>query len=163
MARRTTFKLPGLRTWVENIKNTVSEEAARQIVTDLKTIGPYWTGDFEESWVVRPGDVRVAATRRGVPTRPKFPYQRQITDVTIPKATGRKSISYTIGNTMVYRNIALDLEPGRIKDGGNETAEQDWYAQYIEGGNLRLTLEQTTARVAADPRIRGFRGRQGEE
>jgi hypothetical protein len=163
MARRTTFKLPGLRTWVENIKNTVSEEAARQIVTDLKEIGPYWTGEFESAWVVRSGDVSIAANRPGKPNPPKFPQPRQLTSVTIPRARGRKSISYTIGNAMSYRNVALDLEPGRIKGGGNETAVQDWYAQYIEGGNLRLTLEQTTARVAADPRIRGFRGRQGEE
>jgi len=167
MARRTTFKLPGLRTWVENIKNVVSEEAARQIVTDLKIEGPYWTGDFEEAWVVRPGDVTISATRQGVPTRPKFPYVRQLTPVTIPKATGRKSISYTIGNSMIYRNIALDLVPGRIKGGGNETADQDWYAIYVEGSGtrtagLREALRLATERTASQPRIRGFRGQVNE-
>lgn len=162
MARRTTFRLPGLRTWVENIKNTVSEEAARIIVTDLKEIGPYWTGDFEEAWVVRAGDARIPASRRGVPTRPATPYVRQITPVRIPKAGGRKSITYTIGNEMEYRNIALDLVPGRIKSGGNETAPQDWYRQYVEGGNLQLTLEQATKRTAQNPKIKGFKPSAGQ-
>lgn len=157
MARRTTFRLPGLRTWVENIKNTVSEEAARTIVTDLKQIGPYWTGDFEAAWVVRAGDVRIRASRPAAAVRPARPSTRQVTPVSIPKAGGRKSISYTIGNEMVYRNVALDLVPGRIKGGGNETAPQDWYRQYAEGGNLRLTLEQATKRTAQDPKIKGFK------
>ena len=44
MARRTGFSIPGLRTWVDNIKNEVSQKAAEQIVLDLKEIGPYRTG-----------------------------------------------------------------------------------------------------------------------
>jgi hypothetical protein len=60
---------------------------------------------------------------------------------------------------MVYRDIAMDLVPGRIQGGGRETAEQDWYRTYVEGGNLRLTLQQTTNRVANDPKIKGFRKR----
>ena len=167
MARRTTFKLPGLRTWVENIKNVVSEEAARQIVTDLKEIGPYWTGEFESAWVVRSGDVSIAANRPGKPNPPKFPQPRQLTSVTIPRARGRKSISYTIGNAMSYRNVALDLEPGRIKGGGNETAVQDWYAIYAQGSGtrtagLREALRLATERTASQPRIRGFRGQVNE-
>ena len=157
MARRTSFKLPGFKTWVDNIKNEVSQQAAEQIVLDLKEIGPYWTGDFEEAWVVKAGSTSISANRRGVPTRPKEPYQRQITPVSVPPAQGRKNVEYTIGNEMVYRNVAMDLEPGRIKVGGNETAEQDWYRTYVEGGNLRLTLQQATDRAAKDPKIRGFK------
>lgn len=157
MARRTGFKIPGLRTWVDNIKNEVSQKAAEQIVLDLKEIGPYWTGTFEESWVVRPGDVRIPAS---TPARERtaFAQPRKITPIQVAKPRGRKSVFFTIGNTAEYRNVALDLIPGRVKRGGNETAPQDWFRTYVEGGNLRLTLQQVTGRVAQDPKIRGFKG-----
>lgn len=157
MARRTGFKIPGLRTWVDNIKNEVSQKAAEQIVLDLKEIGPYWTGTFEESWVVRPGDVRIPAS---TPARERtaFAQPRKITPIQVAKPRGRKSVFFTIGNTAEYRNVALDLIPGRVKSGGNETAPQDWFRTYVEGGNLRLTLQQVTGRVAQDPKIRGFKG-----
>jgi hypothetical protein len=157
MARRTGFKIPGLRTWVDNIKNEVSQKAAEQIVLDLKEIGPYWTGTFEESWVVRLGDVRIGAS---TPARERTPFAqpRKVTPIRVAKPRGRKSVFFTIGNTAEYRNVALDLIPGRIKGGGNETAPQDWFRTYVEGGNLRLTLQQVTGRVAQDPKIRGFKG-----
>ena len=157
MARRTSFKLPGFTTWVDNIKNTVSKEAAEQIVNDLKEVGPYWTGDFESAWVVKPGTTRVSASRKPSGERPPAPRTRQVTPVSVPPARGRKNVEYTIGNEMEYRNVAMDLEPGRIKRGGNQTAEQDWYRTYVEGGNLRLTLQQATDRAAKDPKIRGFK------
>ena len=157
MARRTSFKLPGFTTWVDNIKNTVSQEAAEQIVNDLKEVGPYWSGDFESAWVVKSGETRIAANRQPSGERPQTPRTRQVTPVSAPRAQGRKSTEYTIGNEMAYRNVAMDLEPGRIKGGGNETAEQDWYRTYVEGGNLRLTLQQATDRAAKDPKIRGFK------
>ena len=158
MVARSSFKLPGFTTYVDRIKNKLSEEAAREITNDLKEIGPYWSGDFEEAWVVKKGNVRINATRKPSRDRPIAPRTRKVTPIeNFPKQTGRSSNSYTIGNEMVYRNIALDLEPGRIKDGGNETAPQDWYRTYAEGGNLRLTLQQTTAKVAKDPSIRGFK------
>lgn len=162
MARRTGFKIPGLRTWVDNIKNEVSQKAAEQIVLDLKEIGPYWTGTFEESWVVRPGDVRIPASTEPR-ERTAFAQPRKITPIRVAKPKGRKSVFFTIGNTTTYRNVALDLVPGRIKAlgpaGGNETAPQDWFRTYVEGGNLRLTLQQVTGRVAQDPKIRGFKGK----
>lgn len=157
MARRTNFRLTGASTWVENIKNKVSEEAARRIVEDLKWEGPYWSGDFESAWVVKKGSTPVRATRQPSGPPPPTPRPWNRTDFSVPPATGRKSISYTIGNEMVYRNLAMDLEPGRIKEGGRETAPQDWYRTYVEGGKLRAALEQATNRVAQDPKIRGFR------
>ena len=157
MARRTGFKIPGLRTWVDNIKNEVSQKAAEQIVLDLKEIGPYWTGTFEESWVVRPGDVRIPASTPAR-ERPAFAQPRKIPPIQVAKPKGRKSVFFTIGNTAEYRNVALDLIPGRVKGGGNDTAPQDWFRTYVEGGNLRLTLQQVTGRVAQDPKIRGFKG-----
>ena len=158
MARRTGFSIPGLRTWVDNIKNEVSQKAAEQIVLDLKEIGPYWTGTFEESWVVRPGDVRIRASTEPR-ERTAFAQPRKVTRIQVAKPKGRKSVFFTIGNTTTYRNVALDLVPGRIKGGGNETAPQNWFRTYVEGGNLRLTLQQVTGRVAQDPKIRGFKGK----
>ena len=160
MPRRTKFKLPGFSTYVKNIKNTVSREAAEQIVKDLKDIGPYWSGDFESAWVVKPGTTRVSATRQPSGERPDTARGRQTTPVSVPPARGRGNVEYTIGNEMVYRDIAMDLDPGRVRWKGGEppnTAPQDWYRTYVEGGNLRLTLEQATARAAKDPKIRGFK------
>jgi len=170
MARRTSFKLPGFTTWVENIKNTVSQEAAAQIVDDLKQVGPYWSGDFESAWVVKAGKTRINATREPSGEAPRTPRNQQITPVQIPKPVGRKSVEYTIGNEMVYRDVAMDLDPGRRRitnpwgkdpavPAQNPTAPQDWYRTYVEGGNLRLTLQQSTNRAAKDPKIRGFKGK----
>ena len=47
MARKTNIKIPGLNAWIDNIKNELSENAARDIVIDLKIAGPYWSGEFE--------------------------------------------------------------------------------------------------------------------
>ena len=147
MPRRTRFKLSGFEAWVDNIKNTVSQEAAARIVDDLKKSGPYWSGDFESAWVVKAGDQQVSANRQPSEDRPPAPLPRQVTPTPVPKPTGRKSIDYTIGNEMVYRNVALDIEQGRIKKGGNETAPQDWYRTYTEGGKLRQGLREVTKRV----------------
>jgi hypothetical protein len=76
----------------------------------------------------------------------------------VPRARGRKSINYTIGNRMEYRNIAMDLVPGRVEDGKRNTAPQDWYILYVEGGLLRKRLQQSTNRVANLPKIKGFNG-----
>ena len=163
MPRRTTFKLPGFSTWVDNIKNEVSREAARQITTDLKEIGPYWSGDFEEAWVVKQGSSPIKATKQPFGESPSQPYTRQVTPVSVPPAKGRKSVQYTIGNEMSYRNVAMDLEPdstGKYRgERKGRTVEPDWYRTYAEGGNLRLTLQQTTNKVSKNPKIRGFRGK----
>jgi hypothetical protein len=59
---------------------------------------------------------------------------------------------------MKYRNIAMDLVPGRFDKAKRNTAPQDWYILYVEGGLLRKRLEQSTNRVANLPKIKGFNG-----
>ena len=172
MARRTTYKLPGVRTWVENIKNEVSQETAREIVKDLQFLGPWYSGDFGNNWVVRSGITSIGATKK---RRSSFEFltpdaarpnskpgttQAQMPGPLggVPRARGRKSINYTIGNRMEYRNIALDLVPGRYEDGKRNTAIQDWYVLYVEGvsgASLRRRLEVSTNRVANLPKIKG--------
>ena len=160
MPRKTNIKIPGLNAWIDNIKNELSENAARDIVIDLKIAGPYWTGEFEAGWVVKRGAVGVAAT---VPSKysleESIPEQqpRTITDVTIPPATGRGNITYSIANEMEYRDIALDLVPGRYAENKRNTAPQDWYVKYAQT-QLRSRLEKTTGKVARLPKLRNFRG-----
>ena len=60
---------------------------------------------------------------------------------------------------MKYRNIAMDLVPGRFKPGKTNTAGQDWYLLYVEGtdGLLKRRIEQNTQRaVQGADRISGF-------
>lgn len=162
MPRRTTFKLPGLRTWVENIKNEVSQEAARDVVLDLKEAGPYWSGDFESAWVVKLGDTAISAKRQQSSREPAS--GRSLTPFTVPKPTGRGSVNYTIGNEMEYRTIAMDLDPSKRRlfnaDGSRKainTAPDDWYRTYVEGGGLRSALARATNRTASKPSIKGFK------
>jgi len=173
MARRTTFKIPGLQTWVENIKNEVSQEAAREIVKDLQWLGPWYSGDFGNNWVVKSGITTIGATKD---RRPGFELSVPSAQLPnskppgadssampgpvggVPRPKGRKSINYTIGNRMKYRNIAMDLVPGRFDKAKRNTAPQDWYILYVEGGLLRKRLEQSTNRVANLPKIKGFNG-----
>ena len=66
MARRkrtTQFKLPGLRQYIDQVGKTIAAACAEEIVTDLKKIGPYFSGEFEENWVVVAGDKRIPADK----------------------------------------------------------------------------------------------------
>ena len=162
MARTTNVKLPGANAWLDNIKNELSENAARDIVIDLKIEGPYWSGEFEANWVVKRGAVGGGATKKSA--FGEFPERRPrtITDVAIPPATGKRSITYTIFNEMEYRDTALDLKPGRLGKSGNisysDQPAQDWYAKYVQT-KLRTRLEKTTKKVARLPKIKNFKGR----
>jgi hypothetical protein len=164
MARKTNIKIPGLNAWVDNIKNELSENAARDIVIDLKIAGPYWSGEFEAGWVVKRGATGVSASKES--RFGEFPARqpRTITDVTIPPAKGRGNITYSISNQMEYRDVALDLIPdasGKFRgDRPNRTAPKDWYVKYAQT-QLRSRLEQTTGKVARLPKLRNFRGGKG--
>ena len=168
--RRTSFKIPGLTAWVDNIKNTVSQETARDIVKDLQFLGPWYSGEFSRNWTVKLGQTSIGATKERNPkswfklppgqitTKPGGRDQMPGPISGVPRPQGRKSIFYTIGNPMKYRNIAMDLEPGRWDPSKNNTAGQDWFLLYVESGLLRRRLEQSTQRVANLPKIKGFKG-----
>ena len=156
------FKLPGFRQWLKNVSEETAAAGAKEIVTDLKKEGPYWTGEFEEAWVVLPGDKRVPADKQSALTKREkldgwesgeFPLGRRITDTPIPQGV----TTLTIGNRMKYRNIAMDLEPGRTPKTGN-TAEPDWFVKYAQGQGLKSALERATLEAANTPRVKGFRG-----
>jgi len=122
------------------------EAMAYNTVRDLQEEGPYWDGYFANEWVVVSGNVNIPATLQGVEQSPK-PEAREnrvYTMPPIPPADLRKG--YTIGNQMEYRAIAMDLEPGRLKNGPG-TAEQDWYTTLMEGGEL-IRINKEAAKAA---------------
>ena len=173
MPRQTSFKLPGIRKYVDNIKNTVSEQTALDIVKDLQFLGPWYSGEFSTNWVVRLGDVSIPATKKRSPSWYDIGQYGVVAEKPsgrnampgpaggVPKAKGRKSIVYTIGNRMEYRNIAMDLVPGRFDADKKNTAGQDWYLLYADGTNglLNKRIAQNTKRaVKGLNRVSGFKG-----
>ena len=168
MPRRTNLNFGDFRTYVNNISSELAEQAVEGIVRNLKGRGPFWTGEFENAWEVRLGDVEIPASKQRGDTRSleeilnEGPRPREISllraGVDFPNAPKKPDITYTIDNEMEYRDIAKDLEPGRIKGGGNQTAPQNWYTTYIQGGGLATTLALATNRVSADPKIKNFKG-----
>ena len=172
--RTTSFKLTGIRKYVDNIKNTVSQETARDIVKDLQAIGPWYSGEFATNWVVRLGAVTISASKERSPaswyTTGQYGFVAEKPGPNskdqpgpkggVPRPQGRKSIIYTIGNPMKYRNIAMDLVPGRFDKGKANTAGQDWYLLYVDGTNglLKRRIEQNTQRaVQGAEKISGFK------
>jgi len=172
MPKEARLDFGDLETWLNNISTEVAAEAVENIVRNLKVKGPYWTGDFQDAWVVELGDKTIPAIRK--PSTPignlrellaEGPRPARITplrrgiDFEVPsKDKLRDNLKYTIDNLMTYRDIAKDLVPGRIKGGGRETAPANWYVNYIQGGGLATTLALATNRVSKDPKITNFRG-----
>jgi hypothetical protein len=113
-------------------------------IEQLQEIGPYWDGYFYNAWDCLVGDVNIPADQegsgkdfgeRGTKPPPDGSF--------VPPADIKKG--YTIGNRMQYRAVAMDLVPGRIKGGGNETAVQDWYTKHFTGKeNMKITRKATT-------------------
>ena len=122
------------------------EALAHNTVRELQEAGPYWDGYFANEWVVRQGDVEIPATLQGAAQSPSPTARgnREYTMPPIPPADLRKG--YTIGNQMEYRAIAMDLAPGRLKEGPG-TAEQDWYTNLMEGGEL-IRINKEAAKAA---------------
>ena len=145
-------KLKGTKQLLELASEKLVEAAAAEIVDDLKAKGPYYSGHFEESWDVVPGAVSIPATEQhplsnterwqGWKTD-RFPETRRRTPVQIPK--GKSTL--TIGNRASYRDIALDLVPGRFDPGKKNTAPKDWFVTYTQGGGLNRAIQRAAAAI----------------
>ena len=155
-------------TYLNRISSTLAEKAVEDITTQLKIRGPYWTGEFEEAWAVTdgkpiPADIPATGTQRDRIAEGAQP--RQITrlkaGVDFARAPKKGPIKYNIDNRMEYRDVAKDIIPGRIKGGGNETASQDWYENYIQGGGLATTIQLSVGKTSQDPKIKNFKGKIG--
>jgi len=167
MPRRVNLDFGDFETYISNISSECAEKAAEEITTSLKIKGPYWTGEFEGAWEVTLGkDIPASQPRQDTRSQKEIiedgPQTRQLTrlkaGVDFPSMPKQVTSKYTIGNRMEYRDIALDLEPGRIKAGGNETADQDWYETYTRAGGLATTLALATGKVSKDPKIKNYKG-----
>ena len=160
---KTGFKLPGFTSYVERVKNVTAQEAAELIVAELQEDGPAWTGEFRNNWVIVTGTgKRIPATKESSYNKlqRQTPTAEPIKKITAPKFKGRSNNGYTIGNVMRYRDIALDLDPGGFRTAGakQNTAPEDWYINFVQGGKMRQILEAATLKAAKDPTIRGFKG-----
>jgi hypothetical protein len=150
-----SFQLTNVRKYIGSIKGRVAQTIARDTVYALKEIGPYWSGTFEESWVVERGFKQIGATTPPPPRLPT-PNRHRITPVVIPayKQPGnprglfKSPVQYTIENTTTYREIAMDLVPGRIKPGGRETAPANWYRTFMDGGAFDALVRKAVAKSA---------------
>lgn len=159
------FKIKGLREYVQEIGRTVAFKAAENITEDLKTLGPYYSGEFEEGWIVKSGSVSIPANKStSFTVREKwqgwedgsFPFPRRITPVDIPRQSLGDHYIYTIGNEMDYRLYAMDLLPGRTPKPGN-TAPQDWFVTYFKGSGLRNAIQKSTIEAKNDSAVKLFR------
>jgi hypothetical protein len=162
MARRGTgFKLPGFTTYVDRVSKAIAKQTAEDIVEDLQSFGPAWTGNFRDSWVILPGKNQYVPKRN---RRSDFEYFKNPgapEKIRAPRLTGKPSENnnYTIGNTASYSAIAMDLDPDQVRlRNRGITAEPDWYRKYTETDLLKDRLEESTGKVAQNPTIRGFKG-----
>jgi len=128
-------------------------KAAEGIVADLQDKGPDWSGTFKNSWTIVPGDQEVPGTVPRMEPQPGglFPPKGNVATrkVTAPLVGGKEALSkvvFTIGNRTQYREIAMDLDPDRLRWKGSippNTAERDWYTTYLQGGAIDRQIKLT--------------------
>ena len=142
------FRLRGVYAAVDALTQTLAREAANTIGRELAELSPQYSGEFANHWVIEPGNVPIPATTPGPRPRPRmrrprqkpeYPVAPSLRGTGITKATG---VEYTIGNTMEYRDIAMDLKPGRVRPNSELSAPADWYIGYLNSPNgLRRAIQ----------------------
>ena len=107
------------------------QEAAEQVVYDLKRDGPYWTGFFESLWQVNAGNFAVRANIANPLEVPKQPKTPVYTAADVPESPDLQG--YTIGNRAKYRLYAMDIlkEGPRASPKARLTADRNWFDTYI--------------------------------
>ena len=128
------MKSKPLNQLVPDFRNALEEglqEAAEQIVYDLKREGPYFTGFFETLWEVQPGKTKIVANIANPLKVPKTPAARSYTTAEVPESPNLGG--YTIGNRSEYRLYAQDILKGgaRSAEGARLTAPKDWFDTYF--------------------------------
>ena len=146
--------IEGFDRWLDRVEEKALEESAKQVVEELKVVGPYYSGDFESNWVVLPGEQEISGSV-APGTRPKFQQNRVITTTPIPRPQNN---TLTIGNRMEYKLIAQDLLPGRLKEGGGPgSADPDWFTIYTTS-QIQNALKKGVTVASQDSSIRNFKG-----
>ena len=104
------------------------QDAAEQVVFDLKREGPYWSGVFETLWQVNAGNFAVKPNVANPLETPSKPAARSYTEAEVPESPNLAG--YTIGNRAKYRLYAMDILGDRSTRKG-KTAVKKWYDLYI--------------------------------
>ena len=104
------------------------QDAAKQVVFDLKREGPYWSGVFETLWQVNAGNFAVKQNVDNPLETPSKPAARSYTEAEVPESPNLAG--YTIGNRAKYRLYAMDILGDRSTRKG-KTAVKNWYDLYI--------------------------------
>ena len=104
------------------------QDAAKQVVFDLKREGPYWSGVFETLWQVNAGNFAVKPNVANPLETPSKPAARSYTEAEVPESPNLAG--YTIGNRAKYRLYAMDILGDRSTRKG-KTAVKNWYDLYI--------------------------------
>ena len=142
------FRINGVYAAVNDLTQVLAREAANQIGKELANLSPQYSGDFANNWVIRPGNVPIPASTPAQAPRPKTRQPRQKPKIPVAPSlrgtgiTAKTGIEYSIGNTMEYRDIAMDLKPGRVERARELGAPQDWYVMYLNSSNgLRRAIQ----------------------
>ena len=150
MAKPISQLIPDFR---EALKEGL-EEAVENVVGDLIEEGPYWSGLFASSWMVRSGQTSIPTV---IPRNYPVPRQEQSGKFVknllpnIPKNNDLEG--YTLGNMTEYRGYAMDLLPttkGRqMGNAPNATAKKDWFLLYVHapGGGMGKRINDTLTNV----------------
>ena len=119
------------------------QDAAEQVVFDLKRAGPYWTGFFESLWQVNAGNYAVKPNIDNPLEVPNSPAARSYSEAEVPESPNLGG--YTIGNRAKYRLIAMDIVGDRSSRKG-KTAPKNWYDTYINS-KMRTVVNRSIQNV----------------
>ena len=126
------IRLSGLYARVDDLTQVLAREAATQVGQTLAKISPQYSGEFADHWEIKPGNVPIYPETPAKKPRPSTRQTRRSPLLPVaPSLYGTGSNEYSIGNTMEYRDIAMDLKPGRVERASQLSAPQDWYVLYL--------------------------------
>jgi hypothetical protein len=138
------------------------KNSAENVIKDLQSQGPSWSGEFSNSWEIASASQVVSGS--GAPGKPQ-PLKAPL--LTNDEFKFKPVVKYYIANKAPHADIALDLvestyiypgfeplkkaESGKrvsgirgdlnIGEGSNRrTAPRDWYATYVQGGRIDKTI-----------------------
>ena len=145
---------------VPDFKEALAEgtkASVEDITDDLIEIGPFWSGVFAASWLVKRGKKSIPAHIPGSSVniknrKPEGSLWLKYKEKLKPFVPDNDDLEgYTIGNMTKYKWYAMDLLPtkeGR-KMGYAEgiTAEKDWYLRYVHSGGMKSTVEKALTNV----------------
>jgi len=108
------------------------QRVAYDVTSELKKIGPYWTGQFEEAWIIEKGEATILPSilDKYKGNRPETPMPRKLTSTWIDQSNSGMKTNYTIGNTMEYAKIAMDMSGNRASRPGR-TAKPYWFQNFF--------------------------------